>query len=425
MLPLEPGVYWFTSSTNKLLYVGKAKNLKNRISSYKHVASFQKKTFKLVQTAKLVNFKVLGSEIEALLVEARLIGTYKPEFNTLLKDDKSPLYLIVTNDKFPRVISARKNELATTYRQIPSNRTFGPFSKAKDVTRLIKLLRATFKFCSSAYKKTDKPCFYYHLDQCDGACVSKVSLEQYHQKINYLLLFLSGKKRRLLKELNQQMRLLSNQKKYEQAAVIRDQIATINQLYLLTNLFDQIDSLPILEEDLSQTIIDSIISQLARYGVELDKLTRIECYDISHTGGTSTTASMVVLEHGKPQKDQYRRFKIRSVDKPNDFQSMKEVISRRMTHSEWPKPDLIVVDGGKGQVSSVIKLTDTIPVIGIAKRPDRLIIPVAKTSPLSFVSLVLESGTALANLTQLIRDEAHRFAKSYHIKLRSKQLITI
>lgn len=410
------------SKTGSVLYVGKAKNLKHRVSSYKQISPDNPKTFQLVNLAHRLKFQELESDLQALLTEAELIRTHQPKYNILLKDDKTPLYIIITKEQFPRVLTARKKQLTTIYHHLPNNHVFGPFSSGKEARRVIKLSRRIFKFCNQN-PKTGKPCFYTHINLCSGACQGNISQKDYQHNIKLLKLFLGGRRNSLVKKIKAHMNQLAEDKLFEQAATLRDQLISINHLYQQSSSLDQ--NLPIIESD---TQTDSLqktkqVLKLAGLIPASHDLNRIEAYDISNTSGQHSTASMVVFTGGKPNPSQYRHFKIH-LEGPNDYAMLKEALTRRLNHPEWDYPDLILIDGGKGQLRASLSVIGTkIPTVSIAKRPDRLIIPIFQDAKLTYRVIRLKPGHPTSNLIQSLRDESHRFAKNYHTKLRNKAML--
>lgn len=404
--------------------MGKAKNLRNRVRSYTNINPTQTKTHTLVQKAHAVKFQVLESELEALLTEASLIKLYQPKYNSDLKDDKSPLYIVITTDIYPRVITARKKQLATIYKDVPKNNIYGPFSSGYTARQIIKLARKVFKFCNARPrdKKAKKACFYTHINQCSGACTGQISVLEYNRMIKHLKLFLSGKKKSLLKQLKQDMHQLSQQKYYEEAAIVRDQRQALAFYYQGNKKIDFNPETPVLIEDTNQHIHKQLSQLLHTAGlVPLGySIYRIEAYDISNTSGHLATASMVVFEDGRASKSEYRQFRIKNLQGPNDTAMLKQALARRMNHPEWTMPDLIIIDGGKGQLRASLQvINNRIPTISIAKRPDRLLIPQTSDDTLTYLELKLEPGAGITRLIQQLRDESHRFAKQYHTKLRT------
>ena len=433
-LPSSPGVYWFLDERDNVLYVGKAKNLKNRIASYKQWQGTFGKTRRLVFHAQKLKYSILESELEALLVEAELIRTHQPQYNILLKDDKSPLYVQITDEEFPRVLTIRKREIDKG--QIKGN-ILGPFPSAYQLNEVLGIARRIFPWCNgSNLKIKNKPCFYYHLGLCPGVCVGEISKEQYQQSIQQLMLFLKGQKKSVVREAQAEMKRAVAAEEYERAAELRDRVQLIKAVteksYKLKP--DLQLHLPKLQESLRTEGLSYLRRILTTY-FPLPKnypLQKIEAYDVSNIQGTNATVALVSFTDGKPNTADYRLFNIRTLKTPNDFAMLQEALLRRQNHSEWGIPNLVVIDGGKGQLRAVLKVWQwTIPVISLAKKPDRIIIPLHETlknnQPKSkkpqYRELVLEEGNPALLILQHLRDEAHRFSKKQHSRLRTKGML--
>ena len=379
-LPLEPGVYWFLDENGKVLYVGKAKQLKRRVTSYSYTKKLSNRIHQMVTTAKEVKFKVLESELEALLVEAELIRTYLPQFNVALKDDKSALYIHITKEEFPRVEMVRKKEIISYH--LPGT-VIGPFPSAYKVREVLQIARNIFCWCNQpalAQKSAVKrPCFYYHLNLCSGACVGQVSKEEYNENIDALVLFLRGKTKEVLDDIKQAMFEYSEKEEYEKAAMTRNQINIIKEVtskrYRLKP--ELISSVSLSNNEVEDQLI-YLRKLLHTYQAvpASYKLERIETYDVSNIGGQQAAVAMVTTVAGEMAPSEYRLFNIRTLNTPNDYQMMKEALLRRQNHAEWGKPSLVVIDGGKGQLRAALSVWQwQCPVISIAKDPDRIIIP--------------------------------------------------
>lgn len=384
--PTRPGVYWFLTDKT-VIYVGKAKNLKNRLNSYRRLASLDPKTKLMLNSADRVKFKALDSEIEAILTEAELVKLYQPRFNLILKDGKSPIYLTITKGIYPRLLTTRQTG------------TFGPFTSARALRLILERLRRIFPYCE--HPAGGRACFYFHLQLCPGACVETITPVDYKKNIKNIRLFFQNKKKHLVSGLKQEMLSLAKNQEYEKAKTVK------NQLEALTN-FWQTRLIPLELPVLSPGHIELELKQLFGFPIA-----RIETYDISNLSGTNPTGAMVVAVKGKIAKAQYRLFNIRGPASPNDPAMMAEMVKRRFNHPEWGRPDLIVVDGGKTQIQAVKKVIPAdIAVIGLAKKPDRL---VGTQKPLN-------PNSAAGRLLILLRDEAHRFGRKQHLRLRSKSL---
>lgn len=412
ILRSNPGVYLFLDSTNEVLYVGKAKNLKDRVSSYfAKSAQLSPKTKILVSKTKKIKTFAVPSEIEALLLEAKYIKKHKPKYNSRLTDGKAYPLIRIIKDTFPKVLIARKtNDKNSIY--------FGPFPNSSAVWTVLRTTRKIFPY-QSVVNHPKKQCLYYHLGLCPCPEIFGEKKE-YRQNIKHLIDFLNGKTKKVIKNLVSEREKLSRNEEFEKAHDIQKKLEAIE--YVTNPVYKTFDykvnaSLP---EESSRKQINELVKELNLNCVFVKKLKRIECYDISNISGKSATGSMVVFINGEKETSQYRRFKIRGVDRlPNDFAMMQEVVERRIRHKEWEFPDLIIVDGGKGQVSSAVaglkKQGVIIPVIGLAKREETIV-----TS--NFNEIKLPKDSEALKLLMRIRDEAHRFAIKYHRLLRSKEL---
>lgn len=396
--------------------MGKAKNLKNRVSSYfTKGADLYGKTAALVSQVEKISIIPVESEIEALLLEANLIKKYTPKYNIRLTDGKAYQRIRITvKDEYPAVLTARRPD---------DNRSiyFGPFPNSSAVRSVLRLLRKIFGYQSTQnHQKT--VCLYHHIGLCPCASVYKTheAKQSYKKTIHHIVDFLDGKTKKVIKDLEKERNTFAKQELFEQAAATQKQIDQI--LYITQPLHTpfEYETNPHLKTDLRMKEMKSLQKILQTHGVKVQLPRRIECYDNSNFQGTNPTSSMVVLTDGEIDKSQYRKFKIRTVKGPNDFASMQEVFTRRLKHTEWPMPDLFIVDGGKGQISAAMEVLDslgmTIPLIGLAKR-DEIII----TS--DFQEIILKKSSPALQLVMRIRDEAHRFAITFHRRLRNKAML--
>jgi excinuclease ABC subunit C len=540
-LPTEPGVYQFKNAEGKVIYVGKAQNLRSRVRQY-----FQKsraadpKLDAMIEKVVDVEWIVTGSEVEALILEANLIKKLKPRYNVVLKDDKSYPYIVITNEPFPRVYVTRRLVR-------DGSRYFGPYADVKTMRFALKTVRDIFMIRSCNYDLTEesikkgkfKVCLDYHIKKCEGPCEGLVSQEHYRTMIDHVANVLRGKTESVVKALEQEMQRYADAMRFEEAARMRDRIRALqvytqkqrvvdvrmvdrdilavatkdddaagvifrvregklvgsrqffmgnvegkSQEELVENLLERYyleeDDLPaeiLLPVELSSGELlrswlasrkgEAIKLEAPRGGdkaklvamarnnaqflveeLQLQRMKRgefiphsvkalqrdlrlsspprvIECFDISNLQGGDAVASMVVFENAKPKKSEYRHFRIRTVTGPDDFASMREVVQRRYTRlqqEEGRLPDLIMVDGGKGQLSSAVEVLaqlglTNIPVIGLAKRLEEVFLP-DSSEPLT-----LPRTSSGLRLLQQIRDEAHRFAVTYHRTLRSRRIL--
>lgn len=411
----KPGVYLFKDKKDRVIYVGKAIDLYHRVASYvnlAHPGSVRQEA--LVKEIVSVETIVVESELEALILEANLIKKYLPKFNIRLTDDKDYLYIKLTKENFPKVITTRKYDLKGSLKY------FGPFPSSKTVRETLRALRKVFPWCSGKVQNV-RPCFYYHLGLCPGPCVGEITKEEYQKIIKRLVLLLDGKKEKLLADLTKEMEKAAQKEQFEEASRIKKMLDGIAYLTSPNRAQMYLEN-PNFLEDQKTLALEQLQKALSLKEIPH----RIEAYDISNMQGRQATGSLVVLTNGEVDKSQYRKFKIKIQDKPNDVAMMREILRRRLNHQEWQKPDLLLIDGGRGQVNGVkLEIGNLlasrsekleIPIYGLAKRMEWLygengeIIKLPKTSP-------------ALHLLQKIRDEAHRFALSYHRKLHHRYVL--
>jgi excinuclease ABC subunit C len=422
-IPPQPGVYLFKAEGNEILYVGKARNLRHRVPSYFLRAQPDRgpRIAHLVDRIKTIDWFVAESEIEALILEANLIGRLKPRYNVEWKDDKSYLHVAIKiqDVDWPQIRFVRAAEVGKDRK----SHYFGPYTSPGSLKRAVRFIRKIFPFCEYSFKesstkkgfKPDRPCLYYHLGLCPGPCAGAIELTEYKKRIRHLVLFLQGKKRAVIKELLREMKRASREKRYEEAAKLRDQLVDLEHLRDISLL---------------RAFEEKAMPQLG--GVPH----RIEAYDVSNILGNFAVGAMVVFRDGEPDKNEYRKFKIKTVPGISDVGSLLEILRRRLSHSRpeftqerrkgegqsgfelWPLPNLIVIDGGKAQLNAAVKaLTEyglQTPVLAVAKGPSR-----KKADEYWYGPRVLRNE----NLLRRVRDEAHRFAINYHRSLHRKSLV--
>ena len=416
-IPSKPGVYLFLNQEGKPLYVGKAANLKNRLGAYLGEKTLlDKKTRLLVLEAKKLKIIILPSEFEALLLEANLIKQFQPPYNTKLKDDKRYLYIKITREKYPQVGVAR--------RQTPHAELFGPYPSAKTVRFLLREIRRIFPYRSCRILPK-KPCLYYQINLCPAPCVNqdKKSTLAYRRQISQIKKLLEGKSGRLIKEYDQKMRQEAKKENFEKAAQfkeIKEKLIWLTEKRTAPEIWLE----EIFPEETASQRLQALYEILKNYYPKLSPpLKRIEAYDIANLAGGEATGSMVVFKNGQPDPASYRQFKIKTKDKPDDPAMMKEVIGRRLNNPQWPRPDFILVDGGKGQVSAALKALEekkqNIPVAGLAKREEEIVIKEKD----HYRILKIDPNSPALLLLRQTRDEAHRFAQRYHHWLRTKKLV--
>ncbi len=419
-IPNKPGSYQYYNDASEIIYVGKAANLKSRVLSYwqKSTTHSPAKTAMMKQISE-IKWIETDSEIEALLLESNLIKKYQPQFNVVLRDDKRYAYVKISlEDEVPGVFITRNIDKTGKY--------YGPFTSAGAVQETLKVIRKIWPYCTERKIKT-KPCFYFHVGRCLGVCGGVVAHKEYMDKvIRPIQLFFDGKKMQIesgLKKKEKQLEQELNSKN------INAEFREATEISLRQIRFELLNMRNVLEHANVLGLIDKYATDV----VELTKVLglaktpqRIEGYDISNNFGEEAVGSMVVFKEGEPDKNEYRKFKIKiNPGLANDTGMLKEIIGRRLNH-DWPLPDLMIIDGGRGQINAVISMLKKnkldIQVIGIskgdglrsAKAPDKLFFPGEK------MSLTLPLASPALHLIKRVRDEAHRFAIGYHRDLRSK-----
>ncbi len=400
-LPETPGVYLMKGAKGSILYVGKAVNLKRRVSSY-FLRPHDSRIEKLVKEIRKIEVRKTATAIEALILEADLIKKHQPPFNIREKDDKSFPYVVITKERFPRVLLIRGKDLKQRDAGTRYSAIHGPFTSPSSIREALRILRKIFPWSVHSMKEIGKgkPCFDAQIGLCPGFCVAVEGREEYLKTIRDLKLLLEGKREKIMKNFEREMREASKKLEFEKAEKIRRRILALQH----------IQDVALVKEN----EIGNYESGIKNYG------TRIEGFDISNISGASAVGAMVVFENGKPSKRWYRKFRIRTLKKPNDVGMLKEMLSRRFRHTgeeNWPKPDLILIDGGVGQVRvarDVLKAAGlSIPVVGIAKGPTRKKNDIIGRIP----------GFADETTLVRVRDEAHRFAITYHKKVRKAEFL--
>jgi len=453
-LPFSPGVYAFYGRNNNVLYVGKSKSLSSRVSWYFQSRSDLIPKVKLfVSQISKILITETKTEFEALLVEARCIRELKPKYNSRLTDDRSPLYIVVTDEKFPRVVTARKTDLGG----YEARSVYGPFLSGETVGRILKIARRIFPYCNQKKQKRGRVCFYRHLGLCPGVCAGEISGRRYLAIIKKLEQFLAGDFAGLKVKLEKEMKRAAKKQDFEKAAEDRDAAAALGSLSLageneedmgltgiervkaLVKLLTKLELFQKTQKTLNagyprktrksdSQILRPSDSPKLRYSGSLSVLSfptnsfRIEGFDVSNLGGRLATAAMAVFTGGVKDIKEYRHFRIRETWTPDDPRMVAEAVRRRRLHPEWGKPDLILIDGGKPQMRALLQNSaefKNMRVIGLAKSPDRLIIP----TETGFKTAEVSSRNPGFQLLQQVRDEAHRFSRRLHLKLRKKAMV--
>ena len=399
-LPEQPGVYLFTDARGTLLYVGKALNLRKRVGSYfRPLDARSPRIARMMRSVATLEVRPTASEAEALLLEAELIKQRKPHYNVAFRDDKTYPMLKVTNEPFPRLVVTRR-------RLADGARYFGPYTDVGRMHAAVQFLRRVFplRTCTT-FPKT--PCLEYHLGQCLAPCVRYISARDYQRMARDLVAFLDGERDPLLRDLARRMARASSDRRFEEAARLRDQI-------------DALTSVIVAKE---QSRVAGPLEQLQAV-LKLPRVPRrIEAFDISNLFGKWAVGSMVVFSDGRPHKAHYRRFAIETVQGIDDYRMMREILRRRYSGTlatTLPFPDLILVDGGKGQLAAACEelagLSLTIPVMGLAKRFEQIFLPGSERP------IVLLPTSPVLHLVQHLRDEAHRVAVTYHRRKRGRAI---
>jgi len=345
-----------------------------------------------------------------------------PFYNIQLRDDKSFPYIAITKGESPYISMTRKTDDKNA-------QYFGPYPNVTDVKIVLKLLRRIFPF-QTVKNHAKRPCLYYHLGLCPCIPAHPENIREYKKNLAHIASFLKGKKETIVKELLKEQKQYIKDEEFEKAGEIQAKIEKINLVTSENYNPFRYEERPDLYYQRIQGELQSLQDILNTYDLGIKKLDRIECYDISNTSGKQAVGSMVVLLNGETANKEYRRFKIRTKDTPDDFHMMKEVLSRRIKNTQWDFPDLFVIDGGKGQVGSVLPILRRngimTPVIGLAKREEIIVLPVeTERNRFEFVEIKLPKSTPGINILRKIRDEAHRFAITYHRNLRKKKMMEL
>jgi excinuclease ABC subunit C len=421
-LPKEPGVYFHKSKDGEIIYVGKAALLRNRVKQYfQKTRAFDPKTDALVAEIADIDWITVETELDALFLESEMIKRYKPRYNILLRDDKSQLFIrIPMKEVYP----------AVTFTRGPLDdgaEYFGPYYNGYAIRKAMKYLRRVFPY-STHDQLPKRVCLQYHLGLCPGIEEGKISGADYKVTLRKLMMYLKGRKKELIKQIEKEMKSYAKSSDFEKAAMARDQLSNLRALQRQI-VFSDKEFMDLSKDEALSGLVELLgLPALPR---------RIEGYDISHMQGTNNVASMVVATNGLADKAQYRKFKLR-IPGNNDFAHMHEALSRRFSgrHGDWPTPDLLLIDGGKGQLTAALTALEEqnlqIPTIGLAKREEEIVVhrqrsnitvnpKVAEawlTDNDDFTVISLPKNSHIVKLLQRVRDESHRFAVSYHTHLK-------
>jgi excinuclease ABC subunit C len=407
-LPDAPGVYFFLGEDKKILYIGKATSLRDRVRSYfaKDLAAARGGLIvQMVAEVKGVDHCQTDSVLEALILEANLIRKHRPKYNTREKDNKSFNHVVITDEPYPRVLVVRGRDLElleagedfrrsrTVPKGIKIKRSFGPFPSGSQLKDAMKIIRRMFPFRGNrCVPESGNPCFDAQIGLCPGVCTQAMSKEDYRKQMRNITLFFDGKKKELVRTLERDMKTYAKRQEFEQAAQARKTLFALNH----------IQDIALLKRD--------VIRDKTR-----EQVFRIEAYDIAHLSGKNMVGSMVVIENGEPNKAEYRKFKIRTLSGSDDPGALREVLTRRLGHAEWPLPQLVVVDGGIAQKNAAEAV--------LAERGFSIeIVAVTKDEHHRPRELVGEMGAIKRREPEILlaNSEAHRFAIAYHRNLRKK-----
>lgn len=416
-LPDKSGVYLMKNRHGEIIYVGKATSLKKRVSSYFQGRGFTPKVQALISHIAAIDYIPTDSEKAALLLEFELIKRYRPRYNVMYRDDKSYPYLkLMIKESWPRL-------LVTRVIHKDGAKYYGPYPDGSYLRKIVRAVRKYFplRYCKQV-KLPAKACFYYHLKRCAAPCIGQVSTEQYIAVLKEVDLFLRNRPQQLLRYLERRLAEHSQTMEYEQAKRVYQEKQFLEEILMRIN-FRQLDPAALLKTHLPELPQRQLLPLLQKE-LGLPRLPRrIEAFDISNISGQLAVGSMIAFIDGQPAKQDYRRFRIKSVAGIDDYAMLREVLQRRyrgMLEKKEKFPDLILVDGGKGQLSqavSVLKsLSVNVPLASIAKREEQIFLP-EQSHP-----IILDRRSPALQLVRHIRDEAHRFAISYHRLLRSKGL---
>lgn len=410
------GVYLFKKK-GQIIYIGKSVNIKARIKSHFENAKNDIKERKIIENFDKIETIKTDYEFNALILESKLINKHKPQYNSRWRDDKSYLYIKITKDKnYPKIFISRKEKSKKDI-------YYGPFPSIRNVEYILKQIRKIFPYCSQN-KISKKACFYNKIHLCNpcpnlieqitGVNLKKELVKKYKRNIYFIQQILDGKNQVIERNLLKDLKAFSNKTKFEEAMTIRNRLLLFQKL-ILQQIHSNTDYDPSIKFD----YLKDLILILSKHIKNLKSLNRIECYDISNISFQYSTGSMVVAVNGELDKSKYRKFKIKREDNHSDFFMLEEVLYRRFKN-KWELPNLIIVDGGAPQVITALKvfkiLNIKIPLVGLAKNPNRLIMGVEGLPTIKDLT-----SNPIFRLLILLRDESHRFAKKYHVYLRDKK----
>ncbi len=401
-LPHTPGVYLFQDADKKILYIGKATDLRSRVGQYFYGNDTRgTRIARLVAQTNHIETRQTDNVLDALLLEATLIKKYQPRYNIEGKDDKTFSYFVITHEKFPRIIIVRETDFTKERFKTSlyaKGKKFGPYTSREHMRIALKIIRKIFPFHNRA-EKTEKGCLAYQIGLCPGPYAGAISEKEYKRNIRNISLFLSGRKKQLLRDLEREMKECAQKEEFEKAQKIKKQIFAINH----------INDVALMKKERKNST---------------QKGMRVEAYDISHIGGDFTVGAMVVSINGVIDKSLYRKFKIKAIKGIDDIAAMREMLARRANHfGDWGVPDLIVLDGGQSHLHMAEGLWQNlgvaIPIIAVAKGPTRKKVEIYESASFPADKKIIKDK----DLFEMLREEAHRFAITYHKKLRKKHFL--
>jgi len=410
-LPKLPGVYIFKDIDGQVIYIGKAKSIKNRVSSYFNKNNADFKVQALVDEHDSVDYIVTHTEVEAMLLEVQLIRDYKPKFNIAFKDGQPFVYILFTNEKVPQARLVRNRKLKGKY--------FGPFLQKVQARKVFEYLVSTFKL-NLCKKRIENGCLDYHLGVCAGSCKSDFDKEAYLFRLRLAQDALKNNHKKLLKDLSLQITEHNKKLEFEKSKHLQEYVENLDVILSTIRAKFREDKF---ENEVFSAVApikqiysfsDDIDKKLQAF-LQLDKPIRsIDCFDISHFQSSFLVGSCVRFTNGKPDKNKFRKFKIKTLKKQNDCAALQEIVSRRYKHKD-DLPDLILIDGGKGQLNAVLPEVEGVDCISLAKRDEKIF------SKKFSRGIKLDVKTDVGKLLIALRDYAHHFAISYHRKRRSKE----
>lgn len=415
VLPLGPGVYLFKNRSKEILYIGKAASLRDRVRSYYSNSLKMSRgpwIAKMLEDVDSIDIKETDSALEALILEAKLIKKYQPKFNSKEKDDKSFNYVMITKERFPQVKLVRERDIKNSAEDLSVGEIFGPFPQGSLLKEALNIVRKIFPYRDHKCKPFDekapespRPCFNRQIGLCPGTCVGAISYSEYGRRIRNIKLFFQGRKNEVFKRLERDRDRHARAQEFERAGEVQRQIASLSHIRDISLLSSS---------DFGADNPSRSINEGDAKGGGEDTF-RIEGYDIAHTSGSFVVGAMSVVEGGVLRKDMYRKFRVKGGDVINDVKALKEILSRRVGHKEWPMPDVVVVDGAIAQKNaaedSLSMVGLDIPVIAVSKdrnhRPHRYY---------GDIGLIAKYKKDIISVNM----EAHRSALSYHRLLRER-----